>query len=73
MIRTWEVHGIESGKIISQVVRSTTLSGALRRAQFGRNPLRNVHGGKLLETQEQMDRSRKNAVAAYKSNRRMFA
>lgn len=72
MIRAWEVHGIESGKSVSRVVRSSSLAGALRRSQFGRNPLRNVHGGKLLETLEQMDRGRKNAAAAYKANREMF-
>ena len=72
MIRTWEVQGIESGKIVSRAIRSTSISGAVRRAQFGRDPLRNVHGARLLETLEQMDRSRKNAAAAYKRNREMF-
>lgn len=73
MIRTWEVQGIESGKIVSRAVRSTSLSGAMRRAQFGRDPLRNVHGGKLLQTPEQVARDLAAAVAAYKANRGMFA
>lgn len=72
MIRTWEVQGIESGKIVSRAVRSTSLSGAIRRAQFGRDPLRNVHGGKLLQTLEQAARDRAAAIAAHKRNREMF-
>lgn len=72
MIRSWEINGIESGKIVSRVVRSTSLAGAVRRAQHGQNPLRNVHGGRLLETLEQMERSRKNAASAYRRNRELF-
>ena len=72
MILAWEVHGIESGKIVSRVVRSTGLSGAMQRAQFGRNPLRNVHGGKLHQAPEQAANDRASAIAAYKANREMF-
>lgn len=72
MIRTWEVHGIASEKIVSRSVRSTSLLGAIRRVQFGRNPLRNVHGGKLLQTSKQVARYRTVTIAAYKWNREMF-
>lgn len=72
MIQAWEVHGIESGKIVSRVVRSTSLSGAMRRAQFGRNPMRNVHGGKLHQTPEQVARDRAAAIVAYKTNRELL-
>lgn len=71
MTRTWEIHGIRAGKIVSRLVRSTSLHGAMRRAQFGRDPLLNVHGGKLYETPEQVASARDRAAKAFRTHREM--
>ena len=72
MVRAWEIHGIRAGKIVSRVVRSTSLYGAMRRAQFGRDPMPNVHGGKLYETPEQVASARDKAAKAFRTHREMF-
>lgn len=72
MIQTWEIHGIRAGKIVPRPVRSTSLHGAMRRAQFGRDPLLNVHGGKLYETPEQVASARDKAAKAFRTHREMF-